>query len=235
MRHRKQRRKLSMRRSQRKATLKNMARSLIEYQRIETTLARAKEIRRVVEPLITIAKNDTIAARRQAYRVLAERDLVVKLFKDIAPLFKGRNGGYTRIIPLGFRRGDGAQLAILELTERKIEEKIAKKKKEKAKEAEPKEGAARGVKAQPVHEQASGKVRGPKAEDVEAGEVVSSEVAPEVATKKEEPKAKPVPRSKPTSEEEKKAERAKAEEKSVKDKKGFVKNLRGFFHRKSDT
>ena len=197
-------------RSHRNATLRNMVRSLIKYQRIQTTLVRAKEARRLAEPLITIGKVDTVAARRRAYSILAERDLVAKLFNEIAPLFKGRNGGYTRIIPLGFRRGDGAHLAILELTERKIEEKVAKKKKEKAKEVEPKEGVVRSSKPHAAQGQVTEKAQ-------------------------EEPKAKAIPKSKPTLEEGRKAERAKAEETKLGGKKGFVKNLRGFFRRKSDT
>ena len=98
-------------------------------------LARAKEVRRLAERLITLAKTDTVNARRKAYVVLADRDLVGKLFKEVVPLFKNRTSGYTRIIPLGFRRGDGAQLCFLELTEKKMVEKLPKKKKAKEEKA----------------------------------------------------------------------------------------------------
>ena len=142
MRHRKKHGKLSMMRSHRKATLRNMVKSLFKHQKIETIHARAKEARRLAESLITLARTDDVASRRRAFAILTDRDLVGKLFKEIVPLFKDRKSGYTRIIPIGFRRGDGASLCILELTEKKIVEKLPKKKKEKAKAAEPKAGAA---------------------------------------------------------------------------------------------
>ncbi len=123
--------------ARRNATMINMVKSLFKHQRIETIHARAKEARRLAESLITLSREDTVAARRRAYSILGDRDLVGKLFKEITPLFKARTSGYTRIIPLGFRRGDGASLAILELTEKKVIVKAPKKKKEKAKEAAP--------------------------------------------------------------------------------------------------
>lgn len=157
MRHRKRRSKLSMMTAHRNATLRNMVRSLLKYQRIETILARAKEARRLAESLITLSKQDTVFSRRRAYSILTDRDMVTKLFKEIAPLFKERNSGYTRIIPLGFRRGDGASLVILELTEKKIALKLPKKKKEKAKAEEgatvKPEAAARPAKAKPTLEE----------------------------------------------------------------------------------
>ena len=122
MRHRKVKGRLSRRTSWRKATLKLMAGDLIQYQRIETTMAKAKALRSFAEPLITIAKNnpDSVAARRQVFSKLCDRSSVTALFNDIAPLYKGVPGGYTRIMPLGNRRGDGAQLVIIELTKRTI-------------------------------------------------------------------------------------------------------------------
>lgn len=210
MRHGKRRTKLSMMTSHRNATMRNMVRSLLKYQRIETTLARAKEARRLAEHLITMTKTDTVACRRRAYSILTDRDLVTKLFKETAALFKNRQSGFTRIIPLGFRRGDGASLAILELTEKKIVEKLPKKKKERAK----------------VDQKAPG---------------VITETGPEEAKKeakkehkKEGPKAKTISKAKPTLEEEKRQEKARIEDKKITDKKGFMKNLRGFFHRKTD-
>ena len=136
MRHRKKRSKLGMMTSHRKATMRNIAKSLLKYQRIEISLARAKEVRRLTESLITLAKTDTVTNRRRAYSILTDRDLVGKLFKETAPLFKDRIGGYTRIIPSGFRRGDGANMCIIELTEKKIIEKLPKKKKAKEGKAE---------------------------------------------------------------------------------------------------
>ena len=92
----------------------------------------------MIEPLITLSKTDSVAARQRAFAVLTDRDLVSKLFKEITPLFKNRTSGFTRIIPLGFRRGDGATMAILELTEKTVVEKLPRKKKEKAKPETPK-------------------------------------------------------------------------------------------------
>ena len=138
MRHRKKHSKLSMQTSHRNAFMKNTVKNLLKYQRVKLGLARAKEVRRLAEKLITLAKTDTVNARRRAYVILADRDLVGKLFKEIVPLFKNRSSGYTRIIPLGFRRGDGTQLCFLELTERKMVEKLPKKK--KAKDAKAEEG-----------------------------------------------------------------------------------------------
>jgi large subunit ribosomal protein L17 len=149
MRHRKRHSKLSMKTSRRTATMRNMAASLLKSQRIKTVLARAKEVRRLVEKLITLSKRDTVESRRYAYSILGDRDMVSKLFKDVAPLFKDRTSGYTRIIPLGYRRGDGAFLAILELTEKKIVEKLPKKKKEKAKEKEEPAAEKKGVAEEP--------------------------------------------------------------------------------------
>ena len=150
MRHGKRRTRLGRQTSHRKATMRSLARSIVISERIKTTQAKAKEAKRVIEKLITIAKKDTLAARRQVYAVLGSRDLVKKLFKEIAPLFKKRSGGYTRIIPFNFRKGDGASMVFLELTERKPEEKpkvIKKTKKTEAK-AAPKK-AEKEVKKQP--------------------------------------------------------------------------------------
>jgi large subunit ribosomal protein L17 len=122
MRHRKNKGRLSRRTSWRKATLKSMANDLLEYQRLETTFAKAKALQRYVEPLITMAKKDpdSLAARRRAFQELCDRKMVKCLFADIAPLFKNIPGGYTRVMSCGYRKGDGAQMAILELTKRTI-------------------------------------------------------------------------------------------------------------------
>jgi len=127
MRHGKRRTRFGRQPSHRLATLKSIARSVIIHQAIKTTHVKAKEARRVVDSLITTAKEDTLAARRKAFSVLGSRTLVAKLFKEVAPLFANRKGGYTRIIPYSFRKGDGATLVFLELTEKKPEEKPTKK------------------------------------------------------------------------------------------------------------
>ena len=138
MRHRKSNKRLGRQSAHRKAVLRNQVKSLIEKERISTTLSLAKESRRLAEKLITLGKNDTVAARRQAFEVLADRDLVKLLFSDLAPRFANRAGGYTRIVQLGPRRGDNAPLAILELTEMKPEEeKKAKTKKAKKEKKDP--------------------------------------------------------------------------------------------------
>jgi large subunit ribosomal protein L17 len=111
-----------------------MMRSLLTYQRIETTLAKAKAVRPHIEKLIALAREDTLANKRRAFRMLGDHHLVSVLFNDIAKRFAGRIGGYTRILRLGNRRGDNAPLALFELTEIKTEEK---KHKRKAKEAKP--------------------------------------------------------------------------------------------------
>jgi large subunit ribosomal protein L17 len=117
MRHRNSGRKLGRTREHRKALFRNLATAILAHGRITTTEPKAKEIRSVVEPLITMAQNDTVHARRQAYRVLGNHQLVKKLFDIIAPEFKGIPGGYTRLVKLALpRKGDCAPLAIIELT-----------------------------------------------------------------------------------------------------------------------
>lgn len=118
MRHRKKGRELSRTASHRTALMRNMATSLIEHERIRTTEAKAKELRPVVEKLITLGGTDDVHSRRRARRMIADRDVLQKLFGDVGPRFRERPGGYTRIIKLGARRGDGAELAIIELVER---------------------------------------------------------------------------------------------------------------------
>ena len=114
MRHRKAGRRLCRTDGQRKAMLNNLAISLFENERIQTTLPRAKELRPVVEKLITTAKKDTLHARRLVARVAPNRDLITKIFGQLAPRFAERPGGYTRILKLGFRKGDSAEMALIE-------------------------------------------------------------------------------------------------------------------------
>jgi len=118
MRHGNGLRKLNRTSSHRLAMLRNMANSLIEHEAIKTTVPKAKELRRVVEPLITLAKEPTVANKRLAFDRLRNRDNVVKLFNVLGPRFAKRPGGYTRILKMGFRVGDNAPVAYMELVER---------------------------------------------------------------------------------------------------------------------
>ncbi len=118
MRHRKAGNRLSRNRSLRSATMRDMSKAVLIQERICTTSAKAKEARRVVEQLITLGKKDTLAARRRAFAILCDHQLVSTLFKETAPRFKSRAGGYTRIIPFKQRMGDNAELVFLELTEK---------------------------------------------------------------------------------------------------------------------
>lgn len=119
MRHSVVNNKFRMKTSHRIATFRNMAKSLIELGKIETTLDKAKVLRGVVEPMVTIAKRGDLPARRLLLSKLPYADAVKKLFYEVAPLFKERNGGYTRIIKTGRRKGDNAQMAIIEFVEYK--------------------------------------------------------------------------------------------------------------------
>ena len=118
MRHRHGLRKLNRTSSHRQAMFRNMAVSLLRHEAIKTTLPKAKELRRVVEPLITLAKDPTLANRRLAFDRTRDREIVTKLFDVLGPLFKARPGGYTRILKMGFRNGDNAPMAFVELVER---------------------------------------------------------------------------------------------------------------------
>ena len=122
MRHRKSGRKLNRNSSHRKAMFKNMACSLFEHELIKTTLPKAKELRRVVEPLITRAKVDSVANRRLAFSRLRDDAVVAKLFTEIGPRYEERNGGYMRILKAGYRVGDKAPMAWVELVDRTIPE-----------------------------------------------------------------------------------------------------------------
>ena len=118
MRHRNSGRKLNRNSSHRKAMFKNMAASLMEHEVIRTTLPKAKELRGVVEPLITLAKTDSVANRRLAFSRLGSRDVVTKLFNEIGPRSANRPGGYVRVLKTGLRDGDKAPMAIVELVDR---------------------------------------------------------------------------------------------------------------------
>lgn len=121
MRHRHSGRQLNRNSSHRKAMFRNMTASLLEHEVIKTTLPKAKELRRVAEPLITLAKKDSVANRRLAFDRLRSKAAVGKLFADIGPRFEQRPGGYTRILKCGFRTGDKAPMAYIELVDRVVE------------------------------------------------------------------------------------------------------------------
>ncbi len=118
MRHGNGLRKLNRTSAHRQAMLRNMMNSLLEHEVIKTTVPKAKELRRVVEPMITLAKEPTLANRRLAFDRLRNRDIVTKLFNELGPRFKTRPGGYTRILKMGFRVGDNAPMALVELVDR---------------------------------------------------------------------------------------------------------------------
>jgi len=118
MRHNKSGRKLNRNSSHRKAMFSNMANSLFDHEIIKTTLPKAKELRRVAEPLITLAKSDSVSNRRSAFSKLRDKEMVGKLFNELAPRYKDRPGGYTRILKCGFRSGDSAPMAYIELVDR---------------------------------------------------------------------------------------------------------------------
>ena len=127
MRHNRRTQRLGRTWSERRALFKSLVTSLIIHQEIVTTLPKAKEAKRLADRVITLGKKDTLASRRQVFAYLQDHVLTSRIFKEVAPRFKKRNGGYTRILQLSRRKGDGAQLALLELTEKEIKIKEIKK------------------------------------------------------------------------------------------------------------
>src|ERR1019366_4348754 len=121
MRHRLGLRKLNRTSSHRLAMLRNMTVSLLRHEVIKTTLPKAKELRRVAEPILTLGKNPSLANRRLAFARLRDREIVVKLFDELGPRYAARNGGYSRILKFGFRKGDNAPMALVELMDRPAE------------------------------------------------------------------------------------------------------------------
>ena len=124
MRHRKAGRQLNRNSSHRTAMFRNMAVSLFRHELIKTTLPKAKELRRVAEPLLTMSKNDTPSKRRLAFDRIRDRDMVGKLFNELGPRYKDRPGGYLRILKCGFRAGDSAPMAIVELVDRPMDDGV---------------------------------------------------------------------------------------------------------------
>ena len=122
MRHGNGLRKLNRTSSHRLAMFRNMAVALLTHEAIKTTLPKAKELRRIVEPLITMGKSPTLANKRLAFARLRDREIVLKLFADIGPRYAARHGGYTRILKIGFRQGDNAPMAFMELVDRPVVE-----------------------------------------------------------------------------------------------------------------
>lgn len=132
MRHKLGLRKLNRTSAHRLAMLRNMMNSLLRHEAIKTTLPKAKELRSVVEPMITLAKEPTVANKRLAFNRLRDREIVVKLFNEIGPMFKDRKGGYTRILKMGYRVGDNAPLAYVELVQKTTDAAPAKEEAQKA-------------------------------------------------------------------------------------------------------
>ena len=157
MRHRNSGRQLSRNASHRHAMLRNMATSLLQHETIRTTVPKAKELRRVVEPLITLAKVDSIAMRRLAYARLRDETVVEKLFADLGPRFKARAGGYTRILKMEPRPGDNADMALMQLVDLASAE-VEKKDDTKAAKA-PKEAPKKTKKAAPAAEEAEAEAK----------------------------------------------------------------------------
>ena len=132
MRHRVSGRKFGRESGHRKLMLKNLVKSLVEHGRINTTVAKAKEIRGLAERLITYGKKNTVHHRRLAYKILQNRTLVKKVFDELAPQYSDREGGYTRVLKAGFRRGDSAAMAIIEYIQKEKEKIDTKNKKKKS-------------------------------------------------------------------------------------------------------
>ena len=174
MRHQKKTIKLGRTADHRKALLANQACSLIQHQRIKTTLAKAKAVRPLAERMVTLGKNGSIHARRTAFATLRQKNAVKKLFEDIAPRSAERNGGYTRIVKLGQRKSDSAQMAFIEWVDMAevVEEKPAEQKKAKKKEAEPRPKQTEPQRTEP--ERAESKKEEPVAEETQPAEASPS-------------------------------------------------------------
>src|SRR6266566_1668255 len=174
MRHQKKTIKLGRTAEHRKALLANQVCSLIEHQRIKTTLAKAKAVRPLAERMVTLGKNGSIHARRSAFATLRQKNVVKKLFEDIAPRSAERNGGYTRIVKLGQRRSDSAQMAFIEWVDMAevVEARPAEQKKAKKKEAEPRPTQTEPKRTEP--ERAESKKEEPVAEETQPAEASPS-------------------------------------------------------------
>ncbi len=216
MRHRNKTKKLGRTKSHRKATLSNLAGNIIEHQQIRTTLAKAKAARSVIEKLITVGKKGSVAGRRQAFKLLQNHYLVKKLFDEIAPTFSDRNGGYSRIIKLGRRQGDGAELAILQLVG--FEPVVVEEKKPSSKKkAAPKKEAA--VKEKVVKEPVTEEVAEQVTEAVEEKAVKKAKPKKAVKGKAEKGEKTTAPAKAPKEKKSKEVKAAPKSEKKAKSKK----------------
>ena len=189
MRHKISGRKLGRNSSHRKAMMRNMVTSLLDHEKIKTTDARAKELRKLAEKMITLGKRGTLHARRQAFQVIMDKNVVAKLFDRLAPRYADRPGGYTRIVKLGYRSGDNAALSLIELVEEEFTPKQKKEKPaEKAVEAAPVEEAVaeEAPAEEPVAEEPAAEE--PAAEEPAAEEPAAEEPAAEEAPAEEDKK-----------------------------------------------
>lgn len=176
MRHQKSGRKLHRTSSHREAMLRNMAVSLLRHEQIKTTLPKAKELRRVAEPLITLGKNASVANRRLAFARLRDREIVTKLFADLGLRFKERPGGYLRILKCGFRNGDNAPMAVVQLVERAAVAGTESPKKDK--------GAVGSAKAQAKEKEQTTKEKAPEKKTAKAKKAKAKKVAAGATMKK---------------------------------------------------
>ncbi len=189
MRHRRDHRKLSRTASHRKALLRNLVTALFLHERIETTIAKAKEARRLAERLITYAKRNNLHSRRLVAAVVNDREVVSKLFETIAPLYATREGGYTRVLRTRRRLGDAGELGILELVKTREQKEADRKRKAEAAEAEkPKKKGLFGGR---------GKKEEPAAEGAEKVEKAEAKEAPAKRERKPKPKPEAKPEGKP--------------------------------------
>ena len=215
MRHGKLNKRFGRNKSARKELMRSLARNAIIYSRIKTTLPKAKEASRLLDRLISLGKTQTLQSRRAAFDILQDRSLVSRLEKDLAPLFKKRNGGYTRIIRLNNRHGDGAQMAILELVEKIKEEPKPKK---KAKAAKSKEAV------KPAEEKLEKPKTPEKEEKPETKKAEAAKKEPKVKEKK-----KPIPKKEEIKPKEKPPQAEK--EKPKPKKEGWLQRVKGIFRR----
>ena len=212
MRHRKKFNHLKRNRAHRRAMLANMASSLILHKRIRTTLAKAKALRPYVEPLITKSKTDNTASRRNVFATLKNKEAVNELFREVATKVADRPGGYTRILKLGMRQGDSAEMAMVELVDYN-ENMLAEKKEQKKSGKRTRRSGKKATEEATKQEATAVKEEAPKAEEAKEEAPKTEAPAKEEAPKAEEPKEEPKAEEKPAEEKKAKQEEPKAEEK----------------------
>jgi large subunit ribosomal protein L17 len=185
MRHLKAFRKLNRTSSHRSLMLRNLVTSLLEHERVETTVMKAKEARRIADKMITLGKKGSLHARRRAAAVLMKKTVVQKLFDELAPRYEKREGGYTRIMRVGYRKGDGAEMAFLEL----VKEEVKGKKKKTGKKSAKKTGTAKSVKKETAPKSKKAAAEKPAAKKAAEEKVEAPEISGETSSEKAEPKA----------------------------------------------